>query len=240
MSSFKRISTHEPVTQLKRVPIIESGEPLVDFLKECPLLLQAKPRWQYTRAHLARKSLVEKLCKAAASLPKGYRLAIIEGWRPPHIQKRMYAAAWKRWKEQHPEWSDQTLRRLVNRFTAPPNTKVPPPHSTGGAVDLMLVDDQGNELDHVSPYEQRDRRAYPFAAKGLSATAFRHRQILMEALEPTGITNYPSEYWHWTYGDQGWAYRGGHAHAIYGAIKPANYEPPAGDDTEDPLLWAER
>jgi D-alanyl-D-alanine dipeptidase len=233
-----RISTHEPVTQLRRVPIIECNEELVDFLEFCPLLLVAKPRWRYTRATLLRRGVAERLCMAARSLPAGYRIAVVEGWRPPHIQRRMYAAAWARWKEQHPDWSDQALRRLVNRFTAPPNAKVPPPHSTGGAVDLMLADEAGNELDHVSPFPMRDRRVYPFAAPGLSRVAAQHRGILKAALESAGITNYPSEYWHWSYGDQGWAYRGEHPHAIYGPISPPGYQPPTGDDTDEPLEWA--
>lgn len=240
MRSADRISTHEPITQLRYVTIKECDEPLVDFLEMCPLLLQAKPRWLYTREHLLRQSAAKKLCQAAENLPKGYRIAVIEGWRPPHIQRRMYAASWARWKEQLPDWKDSALRRLVNRFTAPPHSKVPPPHSTGGAMDIMLANEQGEELDMTSPYAQRDRRAYPFAAKGLSDIARKHRSILHEAFEGTAISNYPSEYWHWSYGDQGWAYRGSHPFAIYGAIRPPDYIPPPGDDTDEPLIWAQR
>ena len=36
------------------------------------------------------------------------------------------------------------------------------------------------------------------------------------ALLEGGLTNYPSEYWHWSYGDQGWAYRTGANQALYG------------------------
>ena len=31
-----------------------------------------------------------------------------------------------------------------------------------------------------------------------------------------GFTNCYDEWWHWSYGDAGWACRLGHAHAIYG------------------------
>ncbi|MGI8924386.1 MAG: M15 family metallopeptidase [Fimbriimonadales bacterium] len=232
-----KVSSHEPVTQLKRIPIVECGEPLVDYVHLCPKLLIAKPRWRYERATLLRRDVAHRLCRAAESLPDGYRLAIVEGWRPPHIQRRMYRAALRRWKEIHPDWSDLALRRLANRFTAPPNIKVPPPHTTGGVFDLLLADGEGSELDHSSPYESRDRRAYPFAAPGLTKEARSHREILREALESAGITNYPSEYWHWSYGDQGWAYRGGHLHAIYGPTAPPGYVPPPGDDTDEPLEW---
>lgn len=234
-----RISTHEPVTQLRRVPIRECGEPLVDYLQMCPKLLVAKPYWNYTRATLLRKSVAEMLCRAADALPADYRIAVTEGWRPPHIQRRMYAAALRRWREAHPEWSELAIRRIANRFTAPPNVKVPPPHTTGGAVDLRLVAADGSELDMSAPFSRRSSLAYPFASKGLTAEARKLRQVLREALEPTGITNYPSEYWHWSYGDQGWAYRGGHEAAIYGPIEPPGYVPPEGDDTDEPLLTVE-
>lgn len=235
----KKPSTHEPVTQLRYVPIVESFEPLVNYLEMSPRIVVGKGRWIYQRETMLRLSVAEKLAAAANALPSGYTMAVVEGWRPPHIQKRMYLGAWNRWKERHPDYSDAALRRLVNRFTAPPNRRVPPPHTTGGAVDLWLADADGNPLDHIGPFELSNRRAYPFDAKGLGEDAIRHRRILAEALLPTGITNYPSEYWHWSYGDQGWAYRGGHPHALYGPTRPEGYEPPPGEDIDEPLEWRE-
>ncbi len=177
------------------------------------------------------------LCKAANSLPEGYRLAIVEGWRPPHIQRRMYQWSWNRFAERHPEWSEAQLKRVVNRFTAPLNDRVPPPHSTGGAVDLTLYGADGKPAEFRKPYPWMDTRAYPFDAPGLGEEARRNRQILAEALLRTGLTNYPSEYWHWSYGDQGWAYRGHHPHALFGPIVPPDYEPAPEDLAEGPLEW---
>jgi D-alanyl-D-alanine dipeptidase len=92
-------------------------------------------------------------------------------------------------------------------------------------------------LDHVGPYEVGDARAYPAVVKRLGSEAAKHRVILSEALSGTELTNYPSEYWHWSFGDQGWAYRGGHPAALYGPIEPPGYLPPEGDDVEEPLIW---
>lgn len=228
-------SPTEPVSQLRSVRIIECGEPLVDFLKLCPDLIWDSPRFHYRRETVLRQSVAERLCQANAALPEGYRLAIVEGWRPPHIQRRMYLSVWNRFKEMHPDWSDVTLRRVVNRFTAPQNSRVPPPHSTGAAIDLVLADTEGRLLDHISPYAHYDPKGFAFAAPGLLEVARKHRQILADALIPTGITNYPSEFWHWSYGDQGWAYRGGHPNALFAAITPANYHPEPADLTDAPL-----
>jgi D-alanyl-D-alanine dipeptidase len=234
-----RISPHEPVSQLRRIRIVENGEELIDFLEHCPGLLLDRSHFRYRRETLLRRSVAERLCQAEQALPAGVRLAVIEGWRPPHIQRRMYLFTWLRFKEQHPDWSDVTLRRVVNRFSAPLDPRVPPPHTTGGALDVMLADAEGNLLDHTSPFDPWDPKCAALEAAGLSATARRTREILATALRSTGLTNYPSEFWHWSYGDQGWAYRGGHPHAIYRAIEPAGYLPNPDEDIDAPLELVE-
>ena len=236
---MQKISPAEPVTILKRVPIQDNGEPLVDFQIACPGLVLDYPRFDYRRETLVRASVAEKLSEAVRRIPSGYRLGIVEGWRPPHIQRRMYLATWNRFKARHPEWSDAQLRRVVNRFTAPMNLRVPPPHSTGGAVDVALLNEDLKLADMMSPFEWREPQAFPLDAKGLSETARRHRDILSSAMIGAGITNYPSEYWHYSYGDQGWAYRGGHEHAIYAAITPPDYAPDPRDISDDPLRFLE-
>lgn len=234
--SAKR-SVAEPVRELRRVPIIECGEEMTDFLADCPDLILDRPRFRYRRETLLRRGVAERLCRAARLLPTDYRLAIIEGWRAPHIQRRMYRASWDWWKARHPGWSDIVLRRVVNRFTAPPDDpRVPPPHTTGGAVDLMLADAaSGAALDHCSPYDPFDPRGYPFDAPGLSDAARNTRAVLAHALLAAGLTNYPSEYWHWSRGDQGWAYRGGHPSALYGPVQPPNWTPSPDECTDEPL-----
>jgi D-alanyl-D-alanine dipeptidase len=230
-------SIWESVTSLRRVPITENNEPLVDFLEQCPDLLFDQPHFRYTRATFARASVAEKICRADTILrTQGFRLAIVEAWRPPHIQRRMYLTAWLWWKERHPEWGDSQMKRIVNRFTAPvDNPRVPPPHSTGGAVDLTIADAEGVLQDLSSPYEAFDPKSFPFAAPGLSHAARENRNRLAEALVTVGLTNYPSEFWHWSYGDQGWAYRGGHASALYGPTTPAGYAPDPADLIDAPL-----
>ena len=234
-----RISPAEPISELKHIPIIESGEELVDFLELCPALILDRPRFKYTRAAVVRKTVAERLCAAAGHLPPGYRLAVLEGWRPPYIQRRMYLRMWEQFRAERPEWSENHLRRVVNRYTAPLNPRVPPPHTTGGAVDVFLADSKGRLLDHASPFSDFDPDGFSFDAPGISEKAREHRRILADSLLAGGLTNYPSEYWHWSYGDQGWAYRGGHSHAIYGTIQPDNWTPPEGEDIDRPLEWAD-
>lgn len=244
--SQSRPSPAEPVYALRRIPIRECGEPLVDFTKACPKLILAEPVFEYRRATMVRESVAKMLDRASRSLPKGFHLGIIEGWRPRYIQRRMWQTSWMRFKKLHPEWTELQLKRINNRYVAPPDAVVPPPHSTGGAVDVMLVDANGHRIDHHTPYRVFDPKAYMAQPKGLSEVAARNRAILREAMLGAGMTNYPSEWWHWSYGDQGWAYRGsqgpntgptGEPVAIYGRIdEPEDWEPVAEDDTDEPLV----
>lgn len=236
---MKKPSLAEPVTELRHIKIIECGEPLVEYLQLCPQLVRTRPYFVYRYETVVRESVARKLCAAAKALPKSYRMGVLEGWRPHHIQRRMYLSTWNRFKKLHPEWSDAQLRRVANRYTAPLNDRVPPPHSTGGAVDLFLLDKDENELDMRAPFEPNDRRAFHTDVDGLTPQALEHRRVFIEALIEGGLTNYPSEYWHWSYGDQGWAYRTGATHAIYGVTEPGGYEPDPDDLTEEPVQLAE-
>ncbi|MCH7945760.1 MAG: dipeptidase [Armatimonadetes bacterium] len=235
-----QISISEPVTELRRVKIVEGGEPLVDYLDLCPTLVKAKPFFHYRYETVVRESVARMLCAASKALANGYRLGVLEGWRPEHIQRRMYLRAWNRFKDRHPDWSDVQLKRVVNRYVAPMNDRVPPPHSTGAAVDLFLLDADTNELDMREPFDVQDPKAFLFHANGLTDRARERRKLFADALLEGGLTNYPSEYWHWSFGDQGWAYRTGAAHAIYGVTEPVAYQPDPDDVTDDPVEFAGR
>ncbi len=232
-------SPAEPVTLLRKVPIRDIGEHLVDFMKMHPEIVLDRMRFRYRRETLLRASVAEKLWQASRSIEKGFKLAIIEGWRAPHIQRRMYLRVWAQFKELHPAWSDAQLKRVVNRYSAPLDTRVPPPHMTGGAMDVSLLHEDGTPCDMSSPFKWRDPKSFALSSPGLSETARRHREILSSAMIGAGITNYPSEYWHYSYGDQGWAYRGGHPAALYGAVTPEGWNPEPSDVSEEPLVFVE-
>lgn len=240
MGLMPKLSPAEPVSELRRIKIQDNGEPLVDFVEHCPAVIIDRPRFSYRRETLLRLGAADRLRKATALMPSGYRIAIVEGWRARHIQKRMYMAVWNRFRERHPNWSDVQLKRVVNRFTAPLDGRVPPPHSTGGAMDVFLVDDFGKPFDMRTPYEPHDPAGFALDAPGVSDKAKLHRRILADAMIEAGITNYPSEFWHFSYGDQGWAYRGGHPVAIYGPVIPENWVAEPADLIDEPLVFIAR
>jgi D-alanyl-D-alanine dipeptidase len=105
---------------------------------------------------------------------------------------------------------------MLNRMVAPPDDISPPPHTTGGALDVGVRGPDGESLDFRSPTEGWE--GAPTYYHKLSETARANRLMLIEAMESTGLTNYIGEWWHWSYGDQGWALRVGNPVAYYGAV----------------------
>jgi zinc D-Ala-D-Ala dipeptidase len=157
-----------------------------------------------------RSAVVERLVHAQENLPAGYRIQIKEGWRPIWVQERLWQQSLAQLRDSRPELNDAELRRENTRFTAPPDSA--PPHSTGGAVDLILLY-QGEALDMGWGFNQPgegSRTAYP-----VSEHARRSRDILAIAMDAAGFVNYPAEWWHWSYGDRYWAFQTSHE-ALYG------------------------
>ena len=52
----------------------------------------------------------------------------------------------------------------------------------------------------------------------ISAMAQTNRHILNRVLNEVGFVNYPTEYWHWSYGDRYWAFIKKQPAALYGSM----------------------
>lgn len=63
---------------------------------------------------------------------------------------------------------------------------------------------------YVSPPEIAPHSA------GAAEDARSRRGVLGTALTAVGLVNYPTEWWHWSYGDRYWALETGAAVALYG------------------------
>lgn len=213
----------EGMDAVRHIPVQECGEPLVNVAElDLGLRLATSHPWsELPRVFWVRESVAHMLADAQRSLPAGVHLELLEGYRPVRIQRRLFVAAYRHLRTRHPRWTPAHLREAAHALVADP-TVAPPPHSTGGAVDVMLVDQDGRRLDMSSPFPPSEMSA-PTHCAGLSAEARANRTLFIEALTTAGLTNYAGEWWHWSYGEPGWAARTGAPQAIYGPV-----EPPAG------------
>jgi len=56
-------------------------------------------------------------------------------------------------------------------------------------------------------------------SRKLSEEAKKNRNIMSEVMTRAGSVNYPTEYWHWSYGDRYWAFETKHPYAFYDTVE---------------------
>jgi D-alanyl-D-alanine dipeptidase len=223
------------------IPIVEAGEPLVPLprplhrLEPHPYASLGAPYGADACPFRLRQGVVERLLVAQSLLQQqepSWRLAIFDAWRPVAVQRFMVAHATAEACRERgldpqgagPAW--EAVRQEVGCFWAPPSEDLatPPPHSTGAAVDLTLAEgegeplDMGGVIDAIGPVSFPHHHAAAAAANPLGPEARWHqrRLLLAAVMEAAGFAQHPQEWWHFSYGDQLWAWRKGQAQAIYG------------------------
>ncbi len=208
----------EPIEELNKIKIVDNGEPLVQVLKHCPGITFAAEHPKFPgspRTCWVRRTVADMLCEAHSYLPEGIHLEIQDAWRSPVSQMELWRLLTEELKLKNPDWAEDVLIEHANQFVANPFIRVPPPHTTGGAVDITLMNVDGQMLDMSSPYGWSET-AVPTNYPGISAEARRNRGILKTVMSKAGFSNYLGEWWHWSYGDSAWALRAGLDIAIYG------------------------
>ncbi|WP_449475235.1 M15 family metallopeptidase [Streptomyces abikoensis] len=197
------------------IPVRECGERLVDVRYSRLPVDHSRQDPEGAFAHM-REGVLGRLLAAQATLPEGVRLLLVEGYRPPELQEQYFRQYAQELRDANPQWSSDQVHRAASRYVAPPEIA---PHTAGAAVDITLTDTDGRELDlgtstNATP-EQSNGACY-MDAKNISAKARYHRHILASSLTKAGLVNYPTEWWHWSFGDRYWALMATAQAALYG------------------------
>jgi D-alanyl-D-alanine dipeptidase len=225
------------------IPIVEGGDALVSLppslhrLQPHPYASLGAPYGPGACPFRLRQGVVERLLDAQRLLrgrEPQCRLAIFDAWRPVAVQRFMVAHATAQTCRERgldpegdgPAW--EAVRREVARFWAPPSEDpaTPPPHSTGAAVDLTLASDlgapldMGGAIDAIGPVSHPLHHAAAAAAdpRGAAAVWHQRRQLLAEVMAEAGFAQHPGEWWHFSWGDQLWAWRLDQPRAVYGRV----------------------
>lgn len=225
------------------IPIAPEDDPLIPLPQELlrlephPYASLGAPYGKDACPFRLRAGVVQRLLKAQQRLQQkesGWRLAIFDAWRPVAVQRFMVAHAMaEACREQGldpngsgPAW--ERVRDDVGVFWAPPSEDpaTPPPHSTGAAVDLTLASlsgaplEMGGAIDAIGPISHPDHFAAAAASApdGEAACWHQRRQRLAEVMAGAGFAQHPQEWWHFSHGDQLWAWRTGQSLAIYGRV----------------------
>ena len=199
------------------IPVLDCGEPLVEIAAVSAVALDPRERDEAGGYGRVRAGVLDRLRSASEKLPRGIRFLVIEGHRSLAEQTRRFALY-----EDRLRLSGITdpaeRRRRASAFVAPVEVA---PHCAGSALDLTLIDADGIELDMGGPvngHRTGDEITCPLDAPGLSTAARGNRNLLTQCLNEEGFVNYPSEWWHWSYGDRYWAFMTGARAAVYGPI----------------------
>ncbi|MFG2951317.1 M15 family metallopeptidase [Streptomyces adustus] len=197
------------------IPVVECGERLVDVRDGGSLLVDARKQDPADAFACLRVGVLNRLLMAQAMLPHGLRLLFVEGYRPPSLQREYFEEYASRLRVGHPEWSDAQIHSAASRYVSPPDIA---PHSAGAAVDLTLADTSGRELDlgtrmNADP-EESEGACYTHSLN-ITEEARSHRKLLGSVLTAAGLVNYPTEWWHWSFGDRYWALVTGEGAALY-------------------------
>lgn len=210
------------------IPIKESHEPLVNLREQSEILFGPSPEIpdnsDYTKL---RDSVYRKLIEAQKTLPNGLQFCVYEGYRSLKLQHKLFDDRYLLLKKEHPNWNHSQLfhetTKLVSPVTNLDASHNIPPHSTGAAVDIYLIDSDKRIVDmgiKVADWMQDiDGSISKTDSSKISDISRQNREIMSSALTKVGFVNYPGEYWHWSYGDRYWAYHVGAKEAIYGTVE---------------------
>lgn len=159
-----------------------------------------------------RKSAYEMLLKALEILPKEYGFKILDVWRPFALQKELFekysGKIIKDFKLEN--LSEKDKIDFISKFVADPikDRNYPPMHTTGGAIDLVLINSNGEELDlgvGFDEFTEKTNTDY-FEKNENNEEVKINRRLLFNSMTLAGFTNLSSEIWHYDYGDKNWAF----------------------------------
>lgn len=168
---------------------------------------------------LLRRPLAAALVQVNARLADhDLELWVFDAWRPLMVQNHFH----DHWmpaqlRALHPDWDATRIAVETEKYWARGaegaiDPLSPPPHATGAAVDLTIRRRDGAELfmgtifDDVSEASNTDAlEAEPEGLAFSHREARANRRLLYWLMAEAGFVNNPTEWWHFSRGDQMWA-----------------------------------
>jgi len=182
--------------------------------------------------YFLRQGVLRRLLQASAllqSLQPTWHIQVFDAYRPIPVQQFMVEHAYgemlrARGLEERSltKGEQQAILAEVYEFWAIPSSDpaTPPPHSTGAALDVTLVSEAGVSVEMGSPIDELSPRSFPdyFAPDSPDRPVddqtpledcdrfHQNRQLLYDVMQQAGFQRHPKEWWHFSFGDQLWAW----------------------------------
>ena len=154
-----------------------------------------------------RVGVAERLYRAADSLQPRFGFAIFDAWRPLELQRELYDMA----------YADPGLPAgVVSEPSSDPER--PPPHLTGGTVDVTLTFD-GVPLELGTSFDASVSDASTDAFEQTPGRVRGLRRYLYWTLHQAGFIVIDCEWWHFEHGTRRWGALTDHE-KLYGPAAP--------------------
>lgn len=176
-------------------------------------------RMQYPKLHMkhaeekcyVREEVYRRLLIAKEELPKGMNLCVWDAWRPFKLQEELYSKYYEEMFEKFhlASVSEEEQERVMAQYISKPiyDKIMAPVHTTGGAVDVTLVGEDGTPMDMGTVFDEFTEVSHTAYFEGTSNEVVKaNRRLLYHVMSVAGFTNLPSEWWHYDYGNRFWAY----------------------------------
>lgn len=126
-----------------------------------------------------RLKTVKALINANETFRKlGYKIKIFDCYRPLSIQKRMWKIV------SNPKYVADPAKGSI--------------HNRGGAVDMTLIDQDGNEINFGTDFDFFGKKA-SHSYKKLNRKILHNRIFLRKVMEQNGFKALESEWWHYDF-----------------------------------------
>ena len=225
--SWNNIRIYDCKEGLQPIPAV------IPCLKPHPYLSIGAPYGEGIDPWLLRSGVIKRLLYARDYLRSentNFSLGIFDALRPVSVQSFMVDYAIKeqcvfRGLDPYDKKNKSTLKEIiddVNLYWAPPSLdpSSPPPHSTGAAVDLTLLDSNGEQLNMGGEIDCIGAVSAPNYYASFTddkSKLFNSRRLLLSGvMTKAGFVQHPNEWWHFSFGDQLWAWTTNSTNAIYG------------------------
>lgn len=211
----------------QQILIQECGEPLVAIPKDRFSLVLPHPYerlgadYQGRSPYYVRQGVLNALLDAQTYLQQFYQgwcIQIFDAYRPVEVQQFMvdytFAEVVKAQGilESLSVGQVQSIWEKVYQIWAVPsyNLATPPPHSTGAAIDITLVDEHGVVVDMGGEIDELSDRSLPDYYRNAVSLKERQyherRELLYKVMKKAGFCRHWGEWWHFSLGDQMWAW----------------------------------
>lgn len=186
------------------IPIKENGDKMVDVSKFGLMVDLSYSQLSPSTGDklILRQSVCERLVEAQKTLTamkSGYKIVLVYAYRSMAIQKANFIKM-----KQELGFGDRTDPEAMERthhFIAVPEVAG---HPTGGAIDLLIIDNKGMPIDFGTPMHGLELDSYAYCPF-ISDEATLNRKLLRTIMQSADFAPYDGEWWHFSYGDREWA-----------------------------------